>query len=149
GPVGARLSSAELAQLAASKAALFLYLGGLGDTAEMAAANLSALASLRVPTLFLAGGVDRLPVVQSAFEQLDEASSAFLIDISGLRELRFERERFAIVPGAAQGRYTLDETGCGFTEDDLSELREAFGPAGQERRWLLAWNAPSGWGVTR
>jgi hypothetical protein len=150
GPVGAPFSRTDLAQLAAARAALFLFLGGLGDTHETASANLAALASLHVPTLFVAGGADRLPVVEAAFEELDAPAAQTLIHASGLREVRLGRERFALVPGAALGRYALDDEGCGFEQDDLDNVEGAISDAKEKGRvWLLAWNAPAGWGITR
>jgi hypothetical protein len=148
GPVGAAFSRADLASLAASRAQVFLFLGGLGDSPETASANLVALAALRVPTFFVPGGADRLDVVDSAFEQLDEETAGFIVHGSGVRELRINKERFAVLPGAAQGRYAVDDESCGFEQADLDALEDALddGPSG--RTWLLAWNAPAGWGVS-
>ena len=150
GPVGGTLSRADLSLLSAAKPGLVLWLGGLGDDAEAAAANLSSLAALHVPTLFVAGGADRLETVEAAFGRLPEEAAQLLIHGSGLRELRLGGERFAIVSGSPLGRYAVDDTACGFSVDDLSEVREALqgGATKAKRTWLLSWGAPSGWGVS-
>jgi hypothetical protein len=153
GPVGAAFARADLAQLAQSRAQVLLILGGLGDTVDVAAANLSALAALRLPTVFLPGGADRLEVVEGAFARLDERSAAWMIQASGVRELWLGEQRFAVLPGAALGRYALDDGSCGFEPADLEALREALAdsraPAGKRTpTWPLSWNAPAGWGVS-
>ena len=56
-----------------------IYLGGLGDTLETASANLTALSALRVPTLFIPGGADRLELVDEAFGKLDEQAGEFML----------------------------------------------------------------------
>lgn len=150
GPVGGTLSRADLALLANSKAGLFLYLGGLGDDATSASANLASLSALRVPTLFIAGGSDRMSLVEKAFSELPADAAEHLIQGSGLRELRLGSERFAIVSGSPLGRYAVDEQACGFTVEDIADVREAFSDAKgrRQRVWLLSWGAPSGWGLT-
>lgn len=148
GPVGAAFSRADLARLAATKANLLIYLGGLGDKLETASANLTALAALRVPTLFIPGGADRLELVDEAFEKLEDEASEFMLHGSGLRVLRINKDRFAVLPGAAKGRYARDEQSCGFEQADLDALEEELG-ADKARTWLLSWNAPAGWGITQ
>jgi hypothetical protein len=138
-----------MAALAAARAGLVLLLGGLGDDLAAASANLSALATLRVPVLFLAGGADRLPVIEEAFAALPEPSRDLLVHASGLRELRIGQDRFALVAGAPLGRYAIDAQACGFSLDDLDDVRAAFaGGAKGARSWLLSWGAPSGWGIS-
>jgi hypothetical protein len=89
-------------------------------------------------------------VVEAAFEELEDEASELLIDGSGLRELRIGKDRFGLVPGAALGRYAIDDQGCGFDPDDLDEIESALGNGkGKDRLWLVAWNAPAGWGLTR
>lgn len=150
GPVGGTLSRADLALLANAKPGLVLYLGGLGDDVEAASANLSALSALHVPTLFIAGGEDRLETVDAAFSRLSSEASQLLVQGSALRELRLGSERFAIVPGSPLGRYAIDDQACGFTVDDLDEVRDALADnvSKAKRTWLLSWGAPSGWGVS-
>ena len=53
--------------------------GGLGDTLETASAIVTALAALRVPTLFIPGGADRLELVDAAFEELDGQAAEFML----------------------------------------------------------------------
>lgn len=150
GPVGGTLSRADLAQLASVKPGLVLYLGGLGDDVESAAANLTGLAALRVPTVFIAGGADRLETVEAAFGQLTGDAGQLLVHGSALRELRLGDERFAVVPGSPLGRYAIDDQACGFTVDDLDDVRDALAESNRKakRTWLLSWGAPSGWGVS-
>lgn len=149
GPVAGSFAQSDFATLAAARAGLVLLLGGLGDDLAAASANLSALASLRVPALFLAGGADRLPLIEEAFAALPEEARERLIHVSGLRELRIGADRFAVVPGAPLGRYAIDAQACGFAQDDLDDVRAAFASGAKgARSWLLSWGAPSGWGVS-
>lgn len=150
GPVGGTLSRADYAQLSAQKPGLILYLGGLGDDVSQASANLLGLSALNVPTLFVAGGADRLPIVEEAFGALPEDRAQLMLHASGLREMQLGSEHFAIVPGAPLGRYAIDEEACGFTVDDINDVRDAVASAKDKRSrvWLLSWGAPSGWGVT-
>lgn len=151
GPVGAALTRHELASITAAKPQLVIMLGGLGDDEEMAKASLAGLAALRIPSLFIAGGADRRPVIQAAFDDLEDAARDFVIHGSGLRELAIGRDRFAVVAGASDGRYALDDSACGFESDDLTDVREAIEAADTKssRVWLLSWAAPAGFGVTR
>lgn len=150
GPVGGTLSRGDLALLADAKPGLVLFLGGLGDDVASASANLAGLAALRVPTLFVAGGSDRLPVIEEAFSNLPDDAAELMLQGSGLREVRFDNQRFAVIAGSPLGRYALDDSACGFTVDDLSEVREAFedAKAKRQRISLLSWGAPSGWGLS-
>lgn len=147
GPVGSALAEEDLAQLAGSGAQLALYLGGLGDSDAIALQNLTRLAALRLPTLFVAGGADRASIVRGAFEALDEPARAYVLHASGLREVRIGAQRFVVVAGAALGRYARDDQACGFSEDDLTQIGQALRAGGPERPWLLSWHAPAGRGV--
>jgi hypothetical protein len=149
GPVGAALSRTDMAVLTQAAPALVLWLGGLGDTPAIATANLASMATLHTPVLFVAGGADRLPVVEDAFDDLEGDAAEQLIHASGLRELRVGKDRFALVPGAPDGRYAIDEDACGFVEADLDEVREALAGSFSGRTWLLAWAAPEGLGLTK
>lgn len=151
GPVGAALTRHELSTLSAAQPELVILLGGLGENEEMAKATLASLATLRVPVLFVAGGTDRVNVFEAAFDDLDDQARDLMIQGSGLRELRIGRDRFAIVAGAPDGRYALDEEACGFESDDLDAVREAIESDEEKgaRLWLLSWSAPAGFGVTR
>jgi hypothetical protein len=57
---------------------------------------------------------------------------------------------FAVISGSPRGRYAIDDGACGFTVDDLTEVREALEQAKAKRQpvSLLSWGAPSGWGVS-
>ena len=149
GPVGAALSRSDLGLLTQAAPQLVLWLGGLGDSEQIAAANLAALATLHVPVWFVAGGADRLSLVESAFDDLEGDAADRLIHGSALRELRVGKDRFAIVPGAPDGRYALDDEACGFVDDDLDDLREALPQSFHGRTWLLSWAAPAGLGITQ
>jgi hypothetical protein len=127
-----------------------LMLGGLGNDVSVATANLTALAALQVPLLFIAGGADRAAVLGEAFGNAEGAAGEWLVHASAARELRIGLDRFAIVPGAPLGRYALDEDACGFTTEDLGDIHDALdddAPKGG-RVWLLGWAAPSGWQIT-
>jgi hypothetical protein len=150
GPVGGSFAQADYGLLAAARAGLVFFLGGLGDDAALAAANLTALATLHVPVLFVAGGADRLPVIEEAFGSVGAEARELLIHASGLREVRIGQDRFAVVAGSPLGRYAVDAQACGFALADLDDIRAAFGDnSGKgQRSWLLSWGAPSGWGVS-
>jgi hypothetical protein len=145
GPVGGRLDQTDLQQVARARPGLVLYLGGLGDDEASARHNLASLATLHVPVLFIAGGADRLPIVEAAFAALGEGDRDRLLHASGLREVLIGADRLLIAPGAVLGRYTLDEQSCGLTQDDLSALEDSD-RAG--RTWLVSWQAPAGFGVS-
>jgi hypothetical protein len=149
GPVGAPLTRSELAQLSEAAPDLIIMFGGLGDNAADASASLAGLAALGIPSLFIAGGADHLEVVEDAFDALNDKARDGVVHASGLRELRFGRDSFAILPGAALGRYSRDSESCGFDEADLESLREAFDGADKQRLWLLSWHAPAGWGLSK
>lgn len=149
GPVGTALDSTDLALVRAAKPELVLYLGGLGDDVGVAQKNLTSLAALRVPTLFVAGGEDRWPVVEAAFAALSDSEREVLISASGLREVRIGRDRFVVAAGAPLGRYARDDESCGLGAADLEDIQAAAAqgePA--PRTWLLSWHAPAGFGVS-
>lgn len=148
GPVGETLDATQLGALRKSDPALLLFLGGLGDTEQLAEANLRALAGLDAPVLFLAGGADRLELIEAAFAALDEKARERVWHISGVRELDFGADRFVVIPGAALGRYAADDGACGFAASDLDTVRSAFEQRPEARTWLLSWHAPAGFGVS-
>lgn len=148
GPVDGAFASADMALLASVKADLALYLGGLGASANIAGENLAKLAALGLPTVFIAGGADRLEVVEEAFGALDERARDLLWHASGVRDLRLGDDRFVIVPGAPLGRYAVDDGACGFTLGDLADIQKAATGATSARTWLLGWYAPAGFGVS-
>jgi hypothetical protein len=150
GPVGGTLSRSDLALLAEAKPGLLLFLGGLGDDVAAASANLAGVSALRVPTVFIAGGSDRVPVMEEAFAGLAADAAELVLQGSGLRELRLGEERFAVVSGSPLGRYAVDDQACGFSVDDLNDVREAISEKGvrAKRVSLLSWGAPSGWGLS-
>jgi hypothetical protein len=149
GPVGALLERRDLELLRRARPGLVLYLGGLGDSPAIAHKNLTNLAALHVPTLFVAGGEDRWPVVESAFAALSDAEREYVLSASGLREVRIGMDRLVVVAGSAFGRYALDEQGCGFGADDLEDIQAAASEyEGSARTWLLSWQAPAGHGVS-
>jgi hypothetical protein len=149
GPVGAALDAHDLEQLRGARPGLIFYLGGLGDSEQTARQNLASLAALHVPTLFIAGGADRLPVVEAAFAALGEGERDYLLHASGLREVQIGLDRFVIVAGAALGRYALDEQSCGADGADFEQIKSAASRrATAGRTWFLSWQAPAGYGVS-
>lgn len=144
GPVGAKLEPADLALLQRAQADLVLYLGGLGDDEKSAQANLTALASLKVATLFLPGGGDRASVVEPSFARLESPAREHVYNASGLHTLQFGGERLVLLPGAPLGRYALDDDGCGLSEADLAERVKSLSSEPARRSWLVSWQAPSG-----
>lgn len=149
GPVGDALEPRDLLRLSRLAPSLAFYLGGLGDSEEIARRNLASLVGLRIPTLFIAGGADRRSVIEAAFASLPDEARDYALDASGLREVRVGTDRFVIVPGAPLGRYAVDAEGCGFLQEDLDALRDDVrDPRGALRTWLLSWHAPSAHGVS-
>lgn len=149
GPVGGPLTRAELAKISESEPDLVIMFGGLGDTESAASASLAGLAALALPVLFIAGGADHLEVVEDAFDALDDKAGELVVHASGLRELRIGRDSFAILPGAALGRYARDNESCGFDSSDLEALSDALASQDKQRVWLLSWEAPAGWGLSQ
>ena len=148
GPVEELFSASDLAQLEQSRAGLALYLGGLGSTLELARGNLTKLAALGIPTLFVAGGSDRWSVVEEAFGSLEGRARDLLWNVSGIRELRLGEDRFVVVPGAPFGRYAADDHACGFALSDLEDIQNSASASTAPRTWLLAWHAPAGFDVS-
>ncbi|MDB4990765.1 MAG: hypothetical protein JWN04_5943 [Myxococcaceae bacterium] len=144
GPVGAAFERSDLEQLTRSRPGLVFYLGGLGDDLATARQNLASLAALRVPTLFVAGGADRLPVIEAAFAALGEGERDTLLNASGLREVRIGSDRFIPVAGAPFGRYARDEQSCGLDNDDFEQIQASARERSAMRTWLVSWQAPAG-----
>lgn len=138
GPVGRAFTSEDVAQL--SEHELALWLGGLGDTLELAQANLARIAARRIPTLFIAGGADRWPIVDKAFEALPE--DVPIVQGSGLRVLKLGPQDFVIAAGAPFGRYAIDEQACGLTRGDLLAIPNEVGEL--RGATMLSWHAPNG-----
>jgi hypothetical protein len=141
---GAPWRAEALAPVRAASPALVLVLGGLGATEAEVTQSLRALASLPMPVLLLQGGRDH-PAHWSA--ALDALESKHIIDASGLLSVRLGSDALVPVPGAAHGRYAVDEGACGHALTEIKALAEALGPEpAKERRYLLAWEAPAGGG---
>jgi hypothetical protein len=148
GPIGGPLTRSELAQVSDAAPELVIMLGGLGDTEEAASTSLAGLSALAVSTVFIPGGADHREIVEDAFDGLTNKDHDLLVNGSGLRELRIGRDSFAILPGAAFGRYARDDESCGFDATELESLSEAFEAHDKQRLWLLSWEAPAGWGLS-
>lgn len=149
GPVGTELEAADLAQLRAARPGLIFYLGGLGDSEQVARKNLANLAALHIPSLVIAGGDDRLPILEAAFGGLVDGERDHVLHASGLREVRIGRDRFVIAAGAPRGRYALDELSCGLAEDDMAQIQASARETQLGgHTWLLSWYAPAGYGVS-
>ncbi|HEY6880028.1 MAG TPA: hypothetical protein VI299_18515 [Polyangiales bacterium] len=137
GPVGRGFGAEDLRQLAGEQ--LALWIGGIGDTEALARENVARVAALRVPTVFIAGGADRWPIVQAAFQGL--ADDATVVQGSGLRRLTLGAQRFVVAAGAALGRYALDDQSCGLTPEDVAAIRDEAKP--DSHSYLLSWHAPA------
>lgn len=136
--------------VAAGSPDLLLALGSLGDSAEVLARNLRALAGAGAPVLVLAGGRDDAAAVDQAFDDLEGDAARRVLDARALSVVRLGEDELVLVSGAPEGRYARTDTACGYGEPDLEALAEALGSpgAGVERRWLVSWASPAGWGLT-
>jgi hypothetical protein len=143
--LGAPPRESELTALRAAAPQLLLMLGGLGDGADVATATLEALAELGIPIAILAGGRDSPDRFRRALKALEDAPASRVIDLTGARSLRIGDDMLVPVAGALDGRYALDDGSCGYASSDLDALADAL-PDGPARRWLIAWEAPSGGG---
>jgi hypothetical protein len=128
--------------LAAARPRLLLMLGGVGDTDAIATTTLSALANLRLPTLILAGGRDSQRRIERAREGLPREAAEWITDATSASSIRVGNDTFVPVGGALEGRYALRADACGYGAADLDALAGA--PSRGGRRWLLAWQAPTG-----
>ncbi|MFW6087924.1 MAG: hypothetical protein ACODAG_12010 [Myxococcota bacterium] len=135
-------------RLAAGRPDLMLALGNLGDSDEVLARNLRSLARAGAPVLVLAGGRDDAAAVDDAFDDLEGDAAARVIDARALSAVRLGPDELVLVSGAPNGRYARTDTACGYGEPDLETLAEEIGDpgAGVERRWLVSWASPAGWG---
>jgi hypothetical protein len=129
--------------LAAARPQLLLMLGGVGDTDAIATATLAALADLRLPTLILAGGRDSQKRIERARQGLPSDAAERITDVTSASSVRIGNDTFVPVGGALDGRYALRADSCGYGEADLG-ARLAVAPSRDGRRWLLAWQAPTG-----
>jgi hypothetical protein len=135
-------SAAQLQALNAVRPKLVLVLGGIGDSPAIAAATLTALASVPVPTLILAGGRDNRETIERAREGLEQEAAVRITDVTTARSISIGDDMFFPVAGALHGRYALHDDACGYAESDL-EARDVGKAKGSGRKWLLAWEAPS------
>jgi hypothetical protein len=130
----------------AEGADVVVVLGGIGDREEEARQTLGALAAIGPGVVVLAGGRDEATVWQAAFESSRQSGHDHVVDASGLAGLTVAGERFALVSGAALGRYARNADACGYAARDLDAVFEAALDEGlaAERPWVLGWNAPEG-----
>jgi hypothetical protein len=135
----------ELAAIRATAPQLLLMLGGLGDGMVVATATLAALAELGIPLAILAGGRDSPDRIRRALSALQGAPASRVLDLTGARSLRIGDDMLVPVAGALDGHYALDDGSCGYASSDLDALADAL-PKERARRWLIAWEAPSGGG---
>jgi hypothetical protein len=134
---------AALDALAAAHPQLLLMLGGVGDTDAIATTTLAALANLRAPILILAGGRDSHGRIERAREGLPKEAAERITDVTSASSVRIGNDTFVPVAGALEGRYALRADACGYGKADLG-ARLADAPSRGGRRWLLAWQAPTG-----
>jgi hypothetical protein len=136
---------ATIATLRAAKPDLMLLLGDIGDSAATARATLTALASLPIPTLLLAGGRDSRDRILEAEGALG-GDRQRIIDVTTIRNVRIASDTLIPVAGAADGHYATDAQACGYGLQDLKNMASELGDRRESRRWLLAWQAPSSTG---
>jgi hypothetical protein len=123
-------SALDLGPVRAMRPELVIVVGDLGRHA-------AELARLRVPVLFVAGGADRHPVPARG-----------IIDASRLRSLTFGSHELVFLASAPDGRYAIDDDGCGFGADDLTRFERELGPPREGiSRHLVSWAGPSGAGL--
>jgi hypothetical protein len=129
---------AELTRLRAAHADVLVWVGGIGDSRTVVDATLRAMESLEQPTLLLLGGRDSWSFTHDAIVALGPAAKT--IDVTGLLRIIIDSVTLVPVGGAANGRYALDETRCGFAQRDLDERTTTLGAPGPgEKRWLISW----------
>ncbi|MBK8172588.1 MAG: hypothetical protein IPK60_19930 [Sandaracinaceae bacterium] len=135
--------AASLSRVATTAPTVVFILGGLGDDIESAKRHIAALAALRVPVLFVAGGRDESGVVDDAFESLSGDAEERVLDASRLHKIVIGDAVFIPIAGAPSGRYARSNDACGYAQSDLDKRDDAIGRAGSEHRYLLSWAAPT------
>jgi len=142
GPAPRREHLAEaLATLDDEGAQVYVVLGGLGDDMPAALETLQALSATERPVLVLAGGRDEAGALTEAFDGLNGAQSARVVDARGLRSVRLGGVSLALLSGAPRGRYARTDDACGYGSEDLEALKAALPPEGA--RYLVSWAAPA------
>jgi hypothetical protein len=139
--LGPSLTAADRLSVMGSAPDLIVMLGGLGDDAPRATTTLRELAKLPVPVVFVAGGRDRWPLLDAAFDAVDDAER--IIHATSLGAIRIGAHTLIPLAGAESGRYAVDSSACGFGQADLNQVESSLGALSQgERRVLLSWHAP-------
>ena len=127
--------------------AIVLVVGSIGDTQPVANRTLADLAAVEVPVLVLAGGRDDLEVWRAAFEALVPGAEDRVIDVTALERIAIGEREWIPVSGAPGGRYARTDQACGWSAEDLDERAAVLGSGEGKQRALLAWAAPSGFGL--
>ncbi len=140
--------TAAIAALRPHGAKLVWVLGELGDTEAHAQRTLTALAANPGVSLVLASGRDDFDVLEEAWDALPDEAAAHVIDLRPFRAVRVGSTVFGLTSGGAGGRYARNRSSCGFGEDDLDEVEDAFPDTDEARRFMVSWVAPAG-GVAR
>ncbi len=144
GPAPAQVDLEEaLGPVREADLSFVLVVGDLGDDAEALSATLRALGALELPVFLVPGGRDDATLVA---EGLEEAESwGLVIDASGLDRISVAGQSLIPIAGAPGGRYARTDDACGFSADDLEARADRLdNPAQGERRYLVAWAAPTG-----
>lgn len=148
GPAFSDASPASaLKKVAAVQPRLVIVLGGVGDNRERATSTLHGIGELGITALIVAGGRDEWGDLRAAFSALDNKFGDLVVDATALRSIRIGRDLLIPIAGASNGRYSRDNSACGFAESDLASIASEVGAARGERRWLLSWQAPAGGGT--
>ena len=122
--------------LRSTHADVIALVGGLGDTAAIARANLRLLESLGPPVLFVAGGRDE----RAVFTEVIGSDRDGIIDASALRSIAIGPITLVPVSGAPEGRYARSPRACGLARADV-ELWPSH--EASPARYLLSWSAPT------
>jgi hypothetical protein len=126
-------ASTEIRAVRTLRPDFVLVLGDLGSTVARARANVRALDAIGAPVFFVAGGADRLDVLDGAL-----AGARRVIDASRLRAIRFGDDQLVPLAGAPDGRYAIDAGACGFGRADVDALEVGHGA----HRTLVSWAGP-------
>lgn len=151
-PVPARLAAftgpvdrAGLDALRAEAPHVAILLGDLGTSRGDVDRTLTAVAGLGVPVFVIAGGTDRLEVLEPAFDALEGSARDRLVHASPLRSIRLGSVELVPLAGAPLGRYAETSRSCGFGEGDVERLADTLGtPPEGAGRVVVSWAGPEG-----
>jgi hypothetical protein len=144
GPAPGRADLGEaLSQVRDAEVSFVIVVGDFGDDAEALGETLRALGDLEVPVFLVPGGREDAEIFEEALEAAE--SWGLLIDASGLDRISVAGQSLIPIAGAPGGRYSRTDDACGFRASDLESRAERLDePEDGERRYLVAWAAPTG-----